>query len=190
VVSSLLKMQSDKINDPEIKKYFLDSKDRVAAISLIHEKLYRMRDLSRIDFTDYIFSLVENLKGLHTIKNPVKIDIDAQKLYLPIDIAMPCGLILNELITNALKHAFDENFKDPRIEITFTMTPNRKKYYLAVKDNGCGFPESVELKTYDSLGIKLINTLITQIDGTIELTRGAGSKIVIEFPPSSYTQRV
>lgn len=190
VVSSLLKMQADKIPDPQIKKYFLDSKDRVSAISLIHEKLYRMRDLSRIDFTDYIFSLVENLKGMHTIKNPVKIDVDAQKLYLPIDLAMPCGLILNELITNALKHAFDENFSNPRIEITFTMTPNRKKYYLAVMDNGSGFPENVELKTYDSLGIKLINTLIAQIDGTVELERGKGSKIIIEFPPSSYNQRV
>jgi two-component sensor histidine kinase len=190
VVSSLLKMQSDKIDDAEVKRFFLESRDRVSAISLIHEKLYRMRDLSKIDFTDYIFSLVENIKGLHTLQNSVKIDVAAQKLYLPIDIAMPCGLILNELITNALKHAFDDGCSEPRIQVTFTMTDEMKKFYMAVEDNGKGFPENVDIHNYDTLGLKLINTLIGQIDGTIELERVKGSKVAVEFPPSSYKERI
>jgi two-component sensor histidine kinase len=80
---------------------------------------------------------------------------------------MPCGLILNELITNALKHAFDDGCTEPRIQVTFTMTDEMKKYYMAGEDNGKGFPENVDIHNYDTLGLKLINTLIGQIDGTI-----------------------
>jgi two-component sensor histidine kinase len=190
VVSSLLKMQSKKISDPVIKKYFLESKDKVTAISLIHEKLYNMRDLSKIDFSDYIDSLVKNLKGMHTLDNDIDIEVNAQKLFMPIDIAMPCGLILNELIINAHKHPFDNNSIDAKIEISFLMDKANDKYVLSVKDNGKGFPADKEFNSDDTMGLKLINTLVKQIDGKIQLKRDGGTHIILEFPPSSYKERL
>ncbi|MEO8514765.1 MAG: histidine kinase dimerization/phosphoacceptor domain -containing protein, partial [Ignavibacteria bacterium] len=190
LVASLLRMQSQKIKDPEIRKYFLESKDKVIAISLIHEKLYKMRDLSRIDFADYIFTLANSLKGMHSLDNSIDINVSAQKLFLPIDIAMPCGLILNELITNALKHAFDDHSKNPKIEILFSLNPELKKYTLIIKDNGKGFPQDVDYNNSNTLGVKLINTLINQVDGTLQLIKENGSTIIIDFPPSSYQNRI
>jgi len=190
VVSSLLKMQSDKISDKTVKKYFLESRDKVNAIALIHEQLYKMRDLSRIDFSEYINSLVSNMKVMHTLDEPVTIKVTAEELTLPIDIAMPCGLILNELMLNALKHPFSHNFADAKIDIEFSYDKSTDNYILIVKDNGKGFPEDVELSSHDSMGLKLINTLTKQIDGKIELIRERGSKIILEFPPSSYFERL
>lgn len=190
VVSSLLKMQSEKISDPEVKKYFLESRDKVNAISLIHEKLYNMRDLSKIDFSDYINSLVRNIKGMHTLNEPVKITVDSQKITLPIDIAMPCGLILNELILNALKHPFTNESKDPEIQVKFTFDEQKGIYILRVMDNGKGFPDGVEFSSYDTMGLKLVSTLTNQIDGKIKLDKGPFTEIVLEFPPSSYAERI
>ncbi|HMQ79331.1 MAG TPA: PAS domain S-box protein [Ignavibacteria bacterium] len=190
VVSSLLKMQSEKIADPDVKKYFLESRDKVNAISLIHEKLYNMRDLSKIDFSDYINSLVRNIKGMHTLNEPVNIKVDSEKLTLPIDIAMPCGLILNELILNALKHPFSNESKNPEIQIKFSFDSAKGKYSLKVIDNGKGFPEGIELGANDTMGLKLVATLTSQIDGTIRLVRGNLTEIVLEFPPSSYEERI
>lgn len=190
VVSSLLKMQSEKISDPEVKKYFLESRDKVNAISLIHEKLYNIRDLSKIDFSDYINSLVRNIKGMHTLNEPVKITVDSQKITLPIDIAMPCGLILNELILNALKHPFTNESKDPEIQVKFTFDEQKGIYILRVMDNGKGFPDGVEFSSYDTMGLKLVSTLTNQIDGKIKLDKGPFTEIVLEFPPSSYAERI
>ncbi len=190
VVSSLLKMQSDKIGDPDVRKHFLESRDKVNAISLIHEKLYSMRDLSRIDFSDYISSLVKNIKGMHTLNEPVSIVVDSEKITLPIDIAMPCGLILNELILNALKHPFSNDSRNPEIQIKFSFDRKKGTYILKVIDNGKGFPEGLELSTNDSMGLKLVATLTAQIDGKIRLIRGNFTEIVLEFPPSDYAERI
>ncbi|HWA05212.1 MAG TPA: PAS domain S-box protein [Ignavibacteria bacterium] len=190
VVSSLLKMQSDKIGDPAVRKHFLESRDKVNAISLIHEKLYSMRDLSRIDFSDYISSLVKNIKGMHTLNEPVSLVVDSEKITLPIDIAMPCGLILNELILNALKHPFSNDSRNPEIQIKFSFDRKKGTYILKVIDNGKGFPEGLELTTNDSMGLKLVATLTAQIDGKISLIRGNFTEIVLEFPPSDYAERI
>jgi PAS domain S-box-containing protein len=190
VVSSLLKMQSEKISDPVVRKYFLESRDKVTAIALIHEQLYKMRDLSRIDFAEYINSLVDNMKVMHTLNEPVTIKVIAEELTLPIDIAMPCGLILNELMLNALKHPFTVDFADPRIDIEFSFDRSLNIYKLIVSDNGIGFPEDIKISSHDTMGLKLMNTLTKQIDGKIELIRGKGSRIVVEFPPSAYFERL
>lgn len=190
VVSTLLKMQSEKISDKVVRKYFLESRDKVNAIALIHEQLYKMRDLSRIDFSEYINSLVDNMKVMHTLNEPVKIKVSAEVLTLPIDIAMPCGLILNELLLNALKHPFSSDFVNARIDVEFSYDKETDHYKLIVKDNGKGFPEDIKLSSHDTMGLKLINTLTKQIDGRIELKRGKGSKIILEFPPSSYFERL
>lgn len=190
VVSSLLKMQSEKISDPDVKKYFLESREKVNAISLIHEKLYNMRDLSKIDFSDYINSLVRNIKGMHTLNEPVKVTVDSEKITLPIDIAMPCGLILNELILNALKHPFTNESRNPEIQVKFSYEKQKDTYLLKVIDNGNGFPEEMEFNSYDSMGLKLVTTLTNQIDGKIKLERGSHTEIVLEFPPSRYAERI
>ncbi|NOS85791.1 MAG: PAS domain S-box protein [Ignavibacteria bacterium] len=189
VVSSLLKMQSEKISDKVVRKYFLESRDKVNAIALIHEQLYKMRDLSRINFSEYINSLVDNMKVMHTLNEPVTINVFAEELTLPIDIAMPCGLILNELMLNALKHPFSSDFVDAKIDVEFSYDKSTDNYKLIVKDNGKGFPDDIELSSHDTMGLKLINTLTNQIDGKIELIRENGSRIILEFPPSSYFER-
>lgn len=190
IVSSLLNMQSEKFEDPLVKKYFLDSKDKVSAISLIHEKLYRMRNLSKIDFSDYIESLVKNLKNIYTFNNPVDIKVNSEKLFLPVDIAMPCGLILNELIINALKHPFDNNSINPEIKLNFTFDKSENLYLLSVTDNGKGFPNDINIKNSESMGLNLVKTLIKQIDGVIQITCKNGTEILMKFPPSSYTDRL
>ncbi len=190
IVSTLLKMQSEKIHDPVVKKYFLESREKVTAISLIHDRLYGMRDLSKIDFSDYIESLVSSIKIMHTLDKPVKITVDSEKITLPIDIAMPCGLILNELILNALKHPFTNDSVNPEIQVKFSFDKIKNMYSMKVIDNGKGFPEKIVFNSNDSMGLKLINTLTKQIDGTINMKSSNGTAINLEFPPSSYTNRL
>lgn len=190
IVSSLLKMQSERISDKSVRKYFLESRDKVNVIALIHEQLYKMRDLSRIDFSEYMNTLVDNMKVMYTLNDSVTINVTAEELSLPIDIAMPCGLILNELMLNALKHPFGLNFSDAKIDVEFSYDKSTDHYKLIVKDNGKGFPENVELTSHDTMGLKLINTLTKQIDGKIQLIRQNGSAIVLEFPPTSYSERI
>ncbi|RLD55424.1 MAG: hypothetical protein DRJ01_16685, partial [Bacteroidetes bacterium] len=179
IISSLLKMQLSYIKFEEDKKLFLDTNNRVMSMSLIHEQLYRAKDLSSIDFNDYIRIVTRSLTSSYRINtNLIQTIFDIRNIYLEINMAVPCGFIINELISNALKFAFTENRKG-KIKISFRHYEDN--YELIVSDNGIGIPEEINLENVQSLGLQLVKTLTLQLHGTIELQREKGTKFIIRF---------
>jgi PAS domain S-box-containing protein len=183
VISSLLNLQSSSIKDPEILAVLKESQDRVRSMALIHENLYRSSDISHLDVADYIKTLVSGLKrGYVNNRQDVELDLQIEQIPLDIDLAVPCGLIINELVSNALKHAFPDDRPDPMVSIVFKMM-DQKNVHLSIGDNGVGLPEHFEFKTVDSLGLKLIRILVTdQLEGDIVFSSKHGTRIDITFP--------
>jgi two-component sensor histidine kinase len=180
VICSLLSLQSRKIEDQELLQMFEESQNRVRSMALIHERLYRSDDLSSVDFGEYVRNLATQLvqsyrRGL----GPVDLRVDAADVELAINAAVPCGLIVNELVTNSLKHAFVDGRPG---EIHIELRPERDHLVtLAVGDNGVGFPDEVDFRQTDSLGMQLVNTLANQLGGTVELSNGQGTRFEIRF---------
>ena len=181
VISSLLNLQSEYIKDPESLQVFAESRNRVRSMALIHEKLYQSHDLARIDFADYLRSLTRNLQSSYSKKSAsVQIGVEVENVMLGVDSAVPCGLIVNELVTNCFKYAFPaDRSGEIRVSMTRSATEGLK---LSVADNGVGFPKDVDFKNTNSLGMQIINTLAEQLDGTIHMTNGIGTKFEICFP--------
>lgn len=180
IVSSMLQLQSRYIKDKESKILFEESQKRVESMSLIHEKLYRSRDLSGIDFREYVVDLTHNLLTLNTAKSgQIEIELHIEGIILDINNAIPCGLIVNELVSNALVHAFPDDRKG-KIEVSMHSSGDRR-IRLSVRDNGIGFPEDLDFKNTASLGMQLVNSLVTQLDGSIELDRNDGTTFMVEF---------
>jgi PAS domain S-box-containing protein len=180
IISSLLRLQSRLIGDDGLIEMFKESQNRIRSMALIHEKLYQTDDFAKINFAEYIRSLVVHL--FHTYKvnpNIVRMNTDVQNVFLDINKAIPCGLIINELVSNSLKHAFPNN---KRGEIGIKLSSNQKnKTKLTVKDNGVGLPKSVNFRDPETLGLQLVSDLIEQIEGKIKLERTAGTAFHITF---------
>jgi len=178
VISSLLSLQSDNIGDERIKSLFLESQSRIASMALIHEKLYQSSDLGHIDFADYLQGLVENLtSSLGAGARTIDINLDVPLIFLGIDTAIPCGLIINELISNAFKHAFHAG-SPGRIEASLTRVENGR-LRLVVRDNGCGIPPGIDPLRTKSLGLKLVHTLTRQLRGEISIENDSGTCFVL-----------
>src|SRR5919108_3819493 len=141
-------------------------------MSLIHEQLYRSKDIARIDFSKYIPELTNNLMRSYGMASSlVKFNIDAGRVSLGIDVAIPCGLIINELVSNSLKHAFPEG-REGEISISLQGgATNLSNFILTVSDNGIGFPKNLDFRNTESPGLQLVTILVEQIGGTIELNR-------------------
>lgn len=181
VISSLLNLQSDYIKDPEALQVFAESRNRVRSMALIHEKLYQSHDLARIDFADYLRSLTRNLQSSYSKKSAsVQIGVEVDEVMLGVDSAVPCGLIVNELVTNCFKYAFPAD-RPGEIQISMARVEGAG-LRLSVSDNGVGFPKDVDFKNTNSLGMQIINTLAEQLDGTIQMFNGTGTKFEICFP--------
>ena len=179
VISSLLNLQSQHIKDKDSLEMFQESQNRVRSMALIHEKLYTSEDLSRIDIAAYIQDLTASLFSTYTVGNEIKINIDVTDIFCTITTAIPCGLIINELVTNAVKHGFP---KERDGTITVSMTPsNTDSLILTVSDNGIGFPEEIDFRTTTTLGMQLITSLVEQLEGTITLGRSEGTTFTITF---------
>jgi len=180
VISSLLNLQSGYIKDEQTRDLFKESQDRVRSMALIHEKLYQSADLARVDFAEYIQNLMEYLfssYGVDSAKVALKTDVDS--VSLGINAAIPCGLIINELVSNSLKHAFPQNRGG---EIRIDLHRNNGGFELVVSDDGVGIPKNVDFRNTESLGLQLVNTLTSQLGGTIELeANGSGTRFVIGF---------
>jgi PAS domain S-box-containing protein len=180
VVNSLLHIQSKAIKDPAVLEVFRESQDRVRMMSLIHEKLYNSKDLLHINFSEYIQSLTDYLRQAYPlVSKNIDVKIDSQKVFLGVDKAIPCGLIINEVMSNAYKYAFKDR-KNGEIRISFSAL-DKGKFKLTIGDNGVGFPEDVDFRSSKSMGMVLINTLTEQIEGTVNLDRTGGTKYTIEF---------
>jgi len=180
VISSLLNLQAGYIKDDPARAKFMESQDRLKALALIHEKLYQSADLTSIDFGGYIRNLVVHLFRSHKVNaHAVALQLDVDPINIDIDRAMPCGLIINELVTNSLKCAFP-NGGTGEIRIGFHEEAQRK-LALTVSDNGIGLPKDFDFRQTESLGFQLINTLTEQLQGKITLDREGGTTFKIAF---------
>ena len=186
IISSLLMLQSENLNDQKALDIFTECQNRIKSIGLIHEYLYKSHDLARIDFAEYIQGLTTHLLTLYKgHSTTIKIKTDINDTPLDIDIAIPCGLIINELLSNAMKHAFPQKEKG-EIYI-YVLKDDENHYTLIVKDNGIGFPQGLNYQNPDSLGLKLVHSLTRQFKGTIDMNLDGGTefRIGIFFQNSS-----
>ncbi|MCU0537668.1 MAG: PAS domain S-box protein [Hydrococcus sp. Prado102] len=186
VICSLLNLQSRSLKDPFILDLFRDSQNRVKSMALIHEKLYQSNNFSSINMAEYIHDLANNLLRSYASKNSnIKLKIEIQQNFsMDIDSAVPCGLIINELVTNSLKYAFNPASKG---EISIQATCDREKnLILTIKDNGRGLPENFDLENTKTLGLKLVKNLINQLRAklAIDSQSGTGTKFTIDLAPS------
>jgi two-component sensor histidine kinase len=148
-------------------------------MSLIHEQLYKSKDLAKINFDEYIRNLTVNLSNSYGVDSDgVSFKINAKDVFLSIDKAIPCSLIINELVSNSLKHGFPRGKKG---EILIDFPLDNDKLTLIVGDNGVGFPEDLDFRNTESLGLRLVNMLTQQLEGTIELDRRDGTIFKITF---------
>ena len=180
VVSSLLYLQSEKLSDNYGRSMLRESQNRVKSMALVHERLYQSEDLARINFADYIRNLGAHLFHSYGLDpGKVSMNLDIEEIYLSIEIAIPCGLIINELVSNALKHAFP---MERAGEITIHFSKDREMTYtLIISDNGIGLPDDIELASTESMGLHLVNTLTRQLDATLTVERTDGTLYEIQF---------
>jgi len=233
VISSLLSLQAEKFSDGETLEAFKESQNRVAAMALIHEELYQGKDMDTLDFAVYLHRLTGDLLSSYTVGNEgITLKLDLEQIYLGMDTAVPLGIIVNELVSNSLKHAFpagkggeirislsrSEDYEKERKNCSFEVEWDTEKgaksiekgkmgiekgkmgiekserdivrcseseknlqFTLIIADNGRGFPEEIDFRNTDSLGLQLINILVEQIEGSIELNRNAGTEFKIKF---------
>jgi hypothetical protein len=181
IVDSLLQMQSRRTKDQKITSILWDSCNRIKSIALVHEKLYGSENLADIHFSSYILDLTAHLFESYTISSGcVNLDTHVEDIYLDIETAIPCGLIINELVSNALKYAFPNN-REGVIQVEFYSNPDRS-LTLSVRDNGIGIPADFDLAQSPSLGLVLVQNLVEQLDATLELKRGSGTEFRIILP--------
>jgi len=181
IVSSLLRLQSRYTKDKQSLDIFKASRSRIESMAFIHEKLYQSKDLTKIDFNDYVNTLVTNLFTTYGVSTArIKLNIDIKHVSLPLDKAIPCGLIINELVSNSLKYAFPAN-KQGEIRITLYPT-NENQLELIVSDNGISIPENIDFRNRESLGLHLVTILAKdQLQGKIKLNRTGGTEFKIKF---------
>ena len=179
VVSSLLRLQSETISDESAIGYLKMSEQRVRSMALIHQQLYRTKDLTRIDFRQYLEELCNYLFFANDVRrDEISLNLRVDEIYFAIDTALPCGLIVNELVTNSLKHAFRKAKKG---EVTVSLAKeDGNKNILTVKDNGSG-AAALDFENSTTLGMELVKTLTEQLEGTIKVSTNNGTEICITF---------
>ena len=181
VISSLCSLQSRDIQDDHVRELFRETLNRVRSMALVHEKLYRSSDVARIDFGGYVRSLITHLfRSYGNRAAGIALEIDAEGISLDTDTTVPCALIINELVSNALKHAFPNGGEG---RICISLRPGADDdLVLRVEDNGLGLPETLDFRNAASLGLRLVCALTEQLDGRIETDRGQGAAFRITFP--------
>ncbi|MEH2193478.1 MAG: PAS domain-containing protein [Nostoc sp.] len=183
IVSSLLQMQCRRTQDPLVTAILRDSQNRIASIALVHEKLYRSEDLSDIDFAQYIPDLITHLFDSYNVSSSqIQLKIQVDDASLDIKTAIPCGLIINELVSNALKYAFVGNIKG-EIEVKFYQELE-STLTLIIRDNGIGLPANFDSKKAKTLGITLVQGLVKQLRGKLEIASHQGTQFKITFTNS------
>jgi PAS domain S-box-containing protein len=188
VISSLLFLQSTNISDPNTLQSLEESQARVKSIALIHEKLYGSKDLERLDFAEYVRDLLADLLHTYRIQQErIAFHTDIGDIRLGIDTAIPCGLIITELVTNALKHAFPEEGRGD-VWISLILS-EAQTYVLRVRDNGVGLPLHMDWRRSKSLGLNLVSDLTKQLEGTIDASSSGGTEFTIAFKELRYKER-
>jgi two-component sensor histidine kinase len=188
LASSLLNFQGEYIKDKEALEMFRESQNRIKSMALVHEKLYESKDLARVDFADYVRNLVNNLMWSYgSDMRAIRLKVNVPEVFLHPKAAVPCGLIINELVSNAVKHAFPSQPSEPAAEIDIDFhSDNEDHYVLSVSDNGVGFPQGIDFRSTASLGLQLVVMLTEQLNGTVELDKNydTGTRFIIRFGSS------
>jgi PAS domain S-box-containing protein len=181
IISSLLKLQSGYFKEEKVHQVFQDSQNRIKTMALIHEKLYQSKDFSKIDFAEYIKALVHEIYRVYGIdEGRIALSLSIENILFGVDTAIPCGLIINELISNSLKYAFPEG-RHGEIRIEFR-TKDGNEIEMVVGDNGVGMPEEKDFRSTDTLGLHLVTILVEdQLGGKIILDRTNGMVFTISF---------
>jgi len=188
IISSLLSLQSNTVADSHTLEILRESQNRVKSMALVHEKLYRSSDLARIDFAEYVRSLTAQLfRTYSTVSGTVALTLNIENIWLDVDTSIPCGLIINELVSNALKHAFPGG-QEGEIGVA-ACDDGDGRILLRVSDTGVGFPAAIDFRNTPSLGLQLVNTLADQIGGVLELNRGRGTEFRIIFKAPAFRTR-
>ncbi len=182
IISSMLTLQARSVKDHAFMEIIKESQDRIKSLALVHENLYLSSDLAHLNFAEYIRQLAQTLLRSHeSVPSHIQLKLDLQPLFLDLDYAIPCGLVLNELLTNALKYAFPkEHPSDKMIEIKLYQTD--EKIYLEVRDNGIGLQPEDSPAGGAGLGLQLVHSLIEQIEGKIQVESKDGTRFQIVFP--------
>ena len=189
IISSLLYLQEDYVKeDLKAVNVLQESQNRVSSMALLHEVLYQSEDLSQINFSEYINPLVSNLFHSYSIKNNITPIINVDNICLNMETAVPCGLIISELVSNSLKYEYPD---DTAGELTISLQYLKNELELVISDDGVGFPEDLDFKNIKtSLGLKLVNSLVKQLDGTIKLDSSHGTEFTIKFKELKYKKRI
>ncbi|PQV41873.1 histidine kinase dimerization/phosphoacceptor domain -containing protein [Methanohalophilus euhalobius] len=178
VISTLLYLESEKFRDDDVLDAFNNSRDRVRTMALVHEKLYQSKDMESIDFADYSKNLINYLSQSYVLdKSEVDIKINVENIFLGMDTAVPLGIIINELVSNSLKYAFDKG----KGTIIIELRKINDHHKLVVSDNGIGMKDEIDFEETDSLGLLLVHTLAEQINATIEIDTSQGTRFEIIF---------
>jgi PAS domain S-box-containing protein len=189
VISSILNLQSSYVKDQSTLNILKESQDRIKSMAFIHESLYQTKDFSSINFSEYVVNLSQNLlHSYSSLEHEIKLNLDIQNVFLNLDLAIPCGLIINEIVSNALKYAFVDKKEDA--EIMIKMHLKGENLHLQIKDNGIGLPKHIDYRNTESLGLQLVVTLVDQLNGSIELDCTQGAHYNILFKQNQVKNRI
>ncbi|MBI4964017.1 MAG: hypothetical protein HY913_12130 [Desulfomonile tiedjei] len=181
IISSLLALQCDYVKDERVLGALNDSQSRIRSMALIHDHLYRSEDLAGIDISEYAANLANHiLQAFFDKASGVSVETRADHVFLPVGTVFPCGLIINELVTNSLKHAFPEG-RSGRVLVEFSRAPE-DRFVLSVKDNGIGLPADFNYKKNESLGFQLVANLAeAQLRGRLHVSSNGGTTVKVDF---------
>ena len=184
VIDSLLGLQSARITDPNVREMLREGQNRVRSMALIHQTLYQSQDFAEVDFSHFLESLLRTLASSYGVDaERIRLVVEADPVTLPIDTAIPCGLAVNELVSNALKHAFPGQARG-QIKTTLQMTSGGTAVEVTVADDGIGIPETLEISTTPTLGLQLVSLLTDQLHGSLSMRRSGPTQFLITFPIS------
>ncbi|HTL90152.1 MAG TPA: histidine kinase dimerization/phosphoacceptor domain -containing protein [Leptolyngbya sp.] len=180
VISSLIYLQAQRISDPKVKQIFEDSQSRISSMALVHDSLYRSQDFANINLSEYVQTLTSQLFHTYCVQPEsvnLRLDVEPQ-VVVSLEKAIPCGLILNELMTNALKHGFIDQEAG---EVIVTLTKHQSQISLAVENGGKNLPESFELQEIRSMGLRLVNALVSQLNGQVTVEKFQNTRFKVSF---------
>jgi two-component sensor histidine kinase len=181
IVYSLLDLQSTRVSDPAALEMLRESRNRIQSMALIHQTLYGSKDFAKVDFAMFIGTLLSSLRESYgTDMAGIAVQIDVDPIKFPIDTAVPCGLVVNELITNAVKHAFRDRHRG-EIRVALIRLPGNEAQ-LSVSDDGRGLPDHVDTQKTTTLGLQLVGLLAHQMSGTVSINRSNPTRFSVRFP--------
>jgi PAS domain S-box-containing protein len=186
IISTLLTLQSAKFSDEKIINMYRESQNRIQSIALIHEKLYHSQNISKINLQDYVQSMVSDLfYSFGTDEKFIDAELDVDDVSMGLETAIPCGLIINELVSNSLKYAFPDDKGKIKVELHLL---NGDEYLLKVSDDGVGLPADFEMENTETLGLQIVDNLVKQIEGKLEISKPSEFKIM--FKEIKYKERI